>query len=93
MREKEVEQYLVSEVRKAGGAAWKFVSPGRAGVPDRVVMFPGGKIVFVELKAPDGVVRPQQEACFGKLRKMGQTVWVIRNKHQVDILMEYANGI
>lgn len=52
MREKEIEQKLVAEAKAAGGIAAKFVSPGLDGMPDRLVLLPGGKIGFVEVKAP-----------------------------------------
>ena len=52
MREKMIEQKLVAEVKKAGGICPKWVAPGFDGVPDRIAMFPGGKIAFVEVKAP-----------------------------------------
>ena len=98
MREKEVEQYLVSEVRKAGGKAYKFVSPGNTGVPDRIAVFPGGKIYFVELKAPGGKVRPQQAARFAELGRRGCKVWVLDSKLAVDgFLKKYGelenNGV
>ena len=51
MRESELEARLVRGVKAAGGVAYKFVSPGSVGVPDRLVVLPGGKVVFVELKA------------------------------------------
>ena len=50
MREKDIEKILVAEVRKLGGRAYKWVSPGNDGVPDRIVIFPGKTPVFVELK-------------------------------------------
>ena len=52
MREKVIEHKLLTEVKKIGGLALKFVSPGYDGVPDRIVLLPGGKIGFVEVKAP-----------------------------------------
>ena len=52
MRERDVERYLRERVKQLGGRAYKFVSPGNNGVPDRIVMLPGGKLFFVELKAP-----------------------------------------
>lgn len=60
MSEKELERLFVQEVRKAGGNAYKFVSPGQTGVPDRLVVFPGNHIGFVELKAPGKKPRPDQ---------------------------------
>ena len=50
--EKYVEQKLATEAKKMGGLAVKFVSPGLDGVPDRLILFPGGKVAFAELKAP-----------------------------------------
>lgn len=50
-RESLIEKHLVAEVKKAGGVAFKFVSPGRRSVPDRIVLLPGGRLVFVECKA------------------------------------------
>ena len=52
MRESVVERKLTTEAKKRGGLAVKFVSPGLNGVPDRLVLFPGGRLAFVELKAP-----------------------------------------
>lgn len=94
MREKEIEQYLVSEVRKAGGKAYKFVSPGNTGVPDRIAVFPGGKIYFVELKAPGGKVRPQQAARFRELERLGFPIRVLDSIDGVDdfIARETAEG-
>lgn len=53
MREARIESGIVTECKKRGGVCWKWVSPGRRGVPDRICIFPGGKIVFVETKRPD----------------------------------------
>ena len=61
MREKTVERKLVKAVRDSGGLALKFVSPGMAGVPDRLVLFKGGKAAFCEVKAPGEKPRPLQE--------------------------------
>lgn len=60
MKESEVEARLVRGVQELGGLCWKFVSPGRAGVPDRVCIFPDGRVIFVELKTADGRLRPLQ---------------------------------
>lgn len=76
MREKEIEKLLVSEVRKAGGKAYKWVSPGNAGVPDRIVIFPGRAPVFVELKAEGGRLTKLQRAQLRKLEELGQAVFV-----------------
>lgn len=60
MREKDIEQMLTREVRKRNGLALKFTSPGVNGVPDRMVLLPGGRIAFTELKAPGRKMRPIQ---------------------------------
>ena len=54
MREAEIEARLVRGVKEAGGLCYKFVSPGNPGVPDRLILLPGGRILFVELKTPGG---------------------------------------
>ena len=52
--EKELEARLVKEINRRGGWCPKWTSPGTAGVPDRIVLIPGGKIAFVEMKRPKG---------------------------------------
>ena len=54
MLERELEKIFVAEMKKLGGYAYKFVSPGNDGVPDRIAIFPDGRLVFAELKADDG---------------------------------------
>jgi hypothetical protein len=84
MREREIEMYLRDQVRKAGGKAYKFESPGNDGVPDRIVIFPGNRIYFVELKRPGGKPRPLQVAKIKELKKFGCKVGVIDTKEKVD---------
>lgn len=89
MLEKEIEQKLVKEVKKKGGIAPKWVSPGFAGVPDRLVLLPKGKIAFVEVKAPGEVARPLQKARHRLLRKLGFRVYVLDDEKDIpDILKE-----
>ena len=77
MREKTIEQKLVAEVKKAGGICPKWLAPGFDGVPDRITMFPGGKIAFVEVKAPGERPRALQRARHELLRKIGFRVYVL----------------
>ena len=76
MLEKEIEKILVAEVKKLGGKAYKFVSPGNSGVPDRIVIFPKRPPVFVELKTDTGVLTDLQTVQVKRLRELGQTVVV-----------------
>jgi hypothetical protein len=84
MREADIEKYLREQVKAAGGRAYKFVSPGNAGVPDRIVLFPGGKIAFAELKAPGKKQTPLQAATAKKISDLGYPVIVIDSKQGVD---------
>ena len=77
MREKQIEQKLTLMVKKAGGIALKFVSPSFAGMPDRLVLLPGGVFAFAELKAPGMKPRALQVARHEMLRRMGFKVYVI----------------
>lgn len=85
-RENLIEKHLVAEVKKAGGVAFKFVSPARRSVPDRIVLLPGGRIVFVECKAPGKPPRPDQLREHERLRKLGFTVVVLDSKNLEGIL-------
>jgi hypothetical protein len=80
MRESAVELWL----RKAlnGCLYYKFVSPGNAGVPDRIVVAPGGRIYFVELKAEDGVLSALQRHQLDRLRERGADARCIRGMAQ-----------
>ena len=71
MREKMVEQSLVRAVRRSGGLALKLVSPGFNGVPDRLLLFMGGKVAFCEVKAPGQKPRPLQLRRMEQLRDLG----------------------
>lgn len=92
MREREIEAYLRERVRALGGKAYKFLSPGNDGVPDRLVCLPGGRVVFVELKAPGALPRPLQICQMGILKKLGFHVEVIDTKAQVDKLICALGG-
>ena len=78
MKESDLEKILVDEVRKEGGRAYKWVSPGNDGVPDRIVFFPGGELYFIELKTDTGRVSPQQKIQLNRLLGLGQQARVIR---------------
>ena len=77
MRESEIEKILVKEVRRLGGRAYKWVSPGNDGVPDRIVIFPGKCPVFTELKTDTGKLSALQSVQIKRLADLGQAVYVI----------------
>ncbi|ELV3820377.1 VRR-NUC domain-containing protein [Salmonella enterica subsp. enterica serovar Muenchen] len=86
VRENLIEKHLVTEVKKAGGIAYKFVSPGRRSVPDRIVLLPGGRLVFVECKALGKPPRADQLREHERLRALGFTVVVLDSKNLEGIL-------
>lgn len=77
MRESELERILVDEVRKVGGRAYKWVSPGNDGVPDRIVFLPGGRVYFLELKTDVGRPSPLQTVQINRLINLGQVAAVV----------------
>lgn len=92
MREKEsaVERRLVSGVKARGGLCWKFVSPGCAGVPDRIVVTRAGEAWFVELKADDGRLSPRQAMIQRMLKDRGARSVVLIGRDDVDRFLERA---
>ncbi|WP_334468654.1 VRR-NUC domain-containing protein [Arsenophonus sp. PmNCSU2021_1] len=86
VREDTIEKHLVSEVKKIGGIAYKFVSPGRRGVPDRLVALPNGKIIFVECKAPGKKPTPYQLREHARLFALGHQVIVLDSQDLSSIL-------
>lgn len=83
MRETTIERKLVTEAKKRGGLAAKFVSPGLDGVPDRLVLLPGGHIAFVELKAPGKRMRPLQQLRTKQLTALGFRVYCVDHPDQI----------
>jgi Holliday junction resolvase len=77
MLEKQIEQALVQRVKELGGVCEKFTSPGRRAVPDRIVTLPGGRIVFVECKAPGKKPTVMQQFDHERRRLLGCDVRVI----------------
>ena len=88
IRESVIEAHLVKRVKQAGGVAFKWVSPGHSGVPDRIVMLSGGRIIFVEMKAPGKKPTPMQERQHIKLMKLGMWVVVLDSIAGVDTFVE-----
>ena len=88
MTEKKIEQALVSAVKAHGGVCWKFVSPGTAGVPDRIILMPKGVIAFVEVKAPGETPRKIQLKRHRQLRALGFRVYVLDNSADIQKIIE-----
>jgi hypothetical protein len=84
MLEKEIEMQLVRAVRKMGGRAVKFTSPGFDGMPDRLVLLPGGRCGFVEVKAPDKKPRALQRVRHEMLKALGFKAYVLDAKEQIE---------
>ena len=92
MCEREVEQNLVRAVREMGGMCPKFVSPGLDGVPDRIILMPGARIAFAELKAPGRKMRPLQVKRKRQLESLGFRVYCIDRTEQINTVIAETTG-
>ena len=88
MREKTLEQKFRAAVKTVGGLALKFTSPGFDGVPDRLALLPGGKMAFVEVKAPGERPRPLQFSRHRLLRRLGFKVYVLDDESQIGGMID-----
>lgn len=87
MRERDIEAYLVRRVEEAGGRAYKFTSPNRRNVPDRLVLWPGGHAEFVECKAPGNEPTAGQWREIDRLRALDFEVWVVDSIHAIELFI------
>ena len=88
MKEKDIEQKLKVQVNAHGGICWKFTSPGTAGVPDRIILMPKGKIAFVEVKTTGEKPRPLQLARHRLLKKLGFKVYILDDVSQIGGIID-----
>lgn len=88
MREKTIEQKLVSAVKREGGICPKWISPGFDGMPDRIVLLPGGRMGFVEVKAPGKKPRPLQASRHELLKRLGYRVYVLDRPEQIGGIID-----
>lgn len=88
MTESQIERWMVSQVRRFGGLCYKFTSPGHAGVPDRIVITPAGRIIFVELKSDTGRLSKLQRHEISELQKRDADVRVLKGIKQVKAFVE-----
>ncbi len=82
--EAQIEGYLVNKVRALGGECYTWVSPSNRGVPDRIVLMPGGQAWFVELKTAGKKPSDLQEHTLQRLRELGFPALVLDSKAHVD---------
>lgn len=88
MLEKNIEKILVKEVKKLGGLCYKWVSPGNAGVPDRIVLLPNRPVMFVELKTDRGKLSRLQEIQIKRLKAITEHVYVLKGLEEVRDFIE-----
>jgi len=89
MYESGLERYVCEKIQQVGGKAFKWVCPGIMGAPDRICIFPGGRIIFMELKRPgrkNGMSARQKKFCV-VLEKLGCSVYCINSKEEICELL------
>ncbi len=86
--ENQIEKRLCEGIKDLKGLCWKFVSPGRTGVPDRIVILPTGQVFFVELKSPNGYPSPIQRMIHEMLKDCRNQVYVLSSYAEVDKFLE-----
>lgn len=88
MKESQIEKSLVDRVRARGGLCYKFISPMNPGVPDRIIITPQGRTVYVELKTEVGRLSNIQRWQLGEMRKRGADVRVCKGVEEIKDLVE-----
>ena len=88
MKESKIERFFIKECKKKGWLPLKFVSPSMSGLPDRMVLLPGGRVSFVELKAEGEKPRPLQTAVYRIFAGLGFHVYVVDSKSGVNAYVD-----
>lgn len=92
--EKDIEGYLRDQVKAIGGKAYKFISPGNNGVPDRLIALPDERVVFVETKSPGKKSTTLQLKKQSELEKLGFTVFKdVDSESDVDMVIDYCKSL
>jgi hypothetical protein len=84
--EADLEKWCREQTTKAGGYLLKWVSPGNAGVPDRILLLPYA-VVFLEFKTPKAPLEPLQEVWRTRILKMGHDHYVVRTREQFSAIL------
>ncbi|MCJ0932565.1 VRR-NUC domain-containing protein [Virgibacillus halodenitrificans] len=92
MRERQLEKRLKDKIEQFGGLCFKWVSPGKRGVPDRICILPKGRTIFVEMKAPNGRLSPLQKKRIQELESLKHEVRVLYSKQKVDEFIHEIEG-
>lgn len=87
MNEASIEKKLSLKVIERGGLALKLISPGHAGVPDRLLLFSRARVVFVELKSPAKRLRALQQKRKQQLEDLGFRVYTVDGHDAIDLLL------
>lgn len=83
---------ILKKARKRGCLAYKVQAVSYVGFPDTMVIFPGGRIILVEVKTPTGRLRPAQVRRIKQLRLHGVPVYVVNSLAQFEKVMDtYVN--
>lgn len=92
MLEKDIEAWLNKQIEKMGGIAYKFVSPGNPGVPDRIYILPDGRVWFVELKQQFGRVANIQKWQRQRLQDLGCNYRLVRGMDDAKVFVKQLEG-
>ncbi|NCB99938.1 MAG: VRR-NUC domain-containing protein [Clostridia bacterium] len=82
MLEKDIEAWLNKKIKELGGLSFKFVSPENPGVPDRIYIFPEGRVYFVELKTEIGRMSNIQKRQRERLVEKGCRFYLVKGMNQ-----------
>jgi hypothetical protein len=85
--ERDLEKYFTLQCKKLGLMSLKLHVRFSRGWPDRVVLFPNGKLIWVELKRPGGKPTPLQTKTINQMKQYGQAVYVIDSKEGINSVL------
>lgn len=93
MLEREIEEKVCRYARIRGVLAYKFVSPQRRSVPDRLLVAPGGKVFFIEFKQRGKKMTKGQEREAIRLSDNGADVYVVDDVEVGKLLIDTIMGV